>query len=381
MKITKHVFTVEGLNLERFVRKAGERGIQLVGMRRTGRKLTALAEEDLLEAISDIAQQGGWHFTTGDKLGLGRYIQAAKQRWMLLLAALACVIMLLIALQLVWCVEVTGEAIYTADARRYLEESGIRSFVWKSSIDLAELRDALEWRYPDIAWADCGWRGTMLRIELVQGVPQGVTMTHIGSGDVVAARGGIVESIVVLAGTAQVQQGDVIHAGQLLISGEERGAGDTTHPVMARGKVIARVWDRASIRMSLTELQTAYTGRQQETWSVICPWFSLGRAEESPYEELDVSKTQMTLGGWFWPFMLQKETYFEAERIRRTRTMAEVEEEAGAAALRLLDRKIGIHDELVDKWVDCCMIEDEVVEAVAYGERLMDVAEPMRRLP
>lgn len=381
MKGTMRSFTVEGLNIERFIRKAGEQGVQLSQMRRKGKKLHAMVEEDKIGLLQEIAAQGGWRYTDGAKHGLGRYIEAGRRRWTLLAAALACSVLLVTALQMVWRVEVTGEAIYKADAEQYLTQMGLRPFVWKKSVDTSALRDALEWRYPDVAWVDCGWRGTTLKIELVQGVPQGETITHLGSGDVIASRGGIVESIVTLAGTPMVKPGDVIQAGQLLISGQERSSGEETIPVMARGKVVARVWDSASVRMSLTELQTAYTGNQQETWTVLDPWFPLWSRSDSGYEVQDVTRSQMALGGLFWPFVLQKETYLEAETVTRTRTMAEMEAEAGAAALRLLRKKIGFHDEFVDKWVDCCMIEDEVIEAVAYGERLIDVAEPHRHLP
>ena len=55
--------------------------------------------------------------------------------------------------------------------------------------------------------------------------------------------------------------------------------------------------------------------------------------------------------------------------------------EAAVAALRRLREKIGIHDDLVDKWVDYCMIEGEVMEAVATGERLIDIGTPRRAGP
>ena len=56
--------TVEGLNIERFVRRAGEMQIRLTGMRRPGaRRLTALIAEDDLPRLQEIALEGGWTLT------------------------------------------------------------------------------------------------------------------------------------------------------------------------------------------------------------------------------------------------------------------------------------------------------------------------------
>ena len=86
----------------------------------------------------------------------------------------------------------------------------------------------------------------------------------------------------------------------------------------------------------------------------------------------------MALGGLFLPFTLVMEERMEAEVTQMPRDVEEVKADAGAAALRLLQENGEIDDELVDKWVDYCMIEGEVLEAIAYGERIVDVAKPRR---
>ena len=60
MKGIRRSLTVEGLNLERLIRQAGEAGIALSRMKRRGRRMTALAAEDQLPALQEMAQKGGW---------------------------------------------------------------------------------------------------------------------------------------------------------------------------------------------------------------------------------------------------------------------------------------------------------------------------------
>lgn len=82
----------------------------------------------------------------------------------------------------------------------------------------------------------------------------------------------------------------------------------------------------------------------------------------------------MPLGGLFLPLTYRETIRREAEFTRERRNIAALKEEAAAAAMRRLRQKIGNHDVFVDKWVEYCMIEDEELEAVAIGERVIDIA-------
>ena len=58
------------------------------------------------------------------------------------------------------------------------------------------------------------------------------------------------------------------------------------------------------------------------------------------------------------------------EYVRRPE--GEVRTEAGQAALDRLKTLLYGY-EIIDKWVDYCMIEGEILEAVAMGERRIDI--------
>ena len=56
------------------------------------------------------------------------------------------------------------------------------------------------------------------------------------------------------------------------------------------------------------------------------------------------------------------------------RNEQEVREEAAQAALKQLKTAL-FGDEIIDKWVDYCMIEGDTLAATATAERLMDIGE------
>lgn len=368
-------FTLEGLNLERLLRQAGEKEIRLIGLRRIGgRKVSGCVEERELPALTSLAESGGWRLTLGGPRGFLRATAWLRRHWLvcvLCLMALACAAY---ASTMMWRVELVDAGTYEADLRAFLAEEGIHPVCRKASVDVPALRDALEWRYPRIAWVECGWRGVTLRIRLVEGVQSDEPLAWDGSADVIAARDGVVASVVTMAGTACVKVGQVVRAGDVLIRGEERGEKGETHPVAARGTVLARVWDGTSVRMPIQSMETSYTGRTADTWQVMTPWFSLWPEEEASFAQEDTARTSLPLGGLFLPLRVVHTTHMEAEWTPSAFDLAQLQQEAGKAALLKLREKIGFREDLIDKWVDYSMIDTGEILATAIGERVIDIA-------
>lgn len=363
-----------GLNLERCLRGCGDAGIRLIDVQRYGRTVHARVAENRLSELSSMTESGGWQLTVGRRHGMGRLLEAVSRRWVLCLAVLTALIMVMLSAHVMWRVEIRDGGAYLGDIRVALSEMGLRTPMWKRDVSLGELRDRLEYRYPKIAWIECGWRGSVLLITVHEGITAGEALSTSGCCDVVAARDGIVESVVTLAGTPVVKSGTTVRKGDVLIRGEERGADESVHPVAARGVVMARVWDAATVRLPATELRTVYTGRQTEKQTVALPWFDMTMADAQPYAQQDTGLRIMPLGGLFFPLTIHIETALEADITVQPREEKQLKAEAAVLALQKLREKIGLQDKLIDKWIEYSTIKDGVLQAVAYGERLLDIS-------
>ncbi len=375
----QRAFTVEGLNLERFVRQAGGAGIRLTSVRRFGgRRISAVCDEAVFPVLATLTEQGGWRFQAEGRTGFGHTVDRTRRRWLLVLALLMTVGLCMIGSQMVWGVQVTGAGAYEADIRAALTEMGVHVPMLRRQVDPGLIRDALEWRYPRVAWFECGWRGMTLHVRMVEGVQGDNGAAQDGPCDVIAVRDGVVKSIVTRAGTPVVGVGDVVRAGDVLIRGEERISGGAMRPVAARGSVYARVWDSAAVRTPLAVVETVYTGRTQDLRTVTSPWFPLWRLVESEFECEDISVSEQPLGGFFWPLVIRRETRLEAD-YRYAKTDAQsVVDENGRAALQKLYEITGGKESLVDIWVNWSIIEDEILLSVATGERVVDIAQQER---
>ncbi|MBQ7848703.1 MAG: sporulation protein YqfD [Clostridia bacterium] len=378
MKGIRRSFKVEGLNLERFVCMTATKNIVLCRVERTdGRTLTACTDESFMQELAAMAAEGGWRMTLGERQGAGRALDLLKRRWLAAAAAAVFGLLLMLSTQILWHIEIIGADSYRAELSAALKELGVSVPMPRSRLEPGRLQEALEWRYPQVAWFECGLRGMTLEIRAVEGRLPGEAISG-GPCDVIASRDGIVHSIVTRAGTPVVAAGDVVRRGDVLIRGEERTASGMTRPVAARGSVYARVWDTALVRMSAMELQTSYTGRSQTVWTVRSPWFDLWQMEEPAYEQADVSVREQPLGGIFIPLVIRTETRMEAEVARVRADPASLEAQGSAAAMKKLREFVGGKDSLVDNWVNWSMIDDEILLFAATGERIVDVAQQER---
>ena len=96
-------------------------------------------------------------------------------------------------------------------------EVGLYPGVQRRNVDRHEVQKALLLRIDELSWATVRMSGTMAVIEAT--LRMGLDPSSTRPGDVVAARDGIVERMMVLSGHALVAPGDTVKRGDILISG------------------------------------------------------------------------------------------------------------------------------------------------------------------
>ena len=368
-----HRFTLEGLNLERFVNMASKEGIPLLALRRSGqRQMVCEAYQADMPAIRALVEAKGWKITAQQPLDLAAALAFLRRRWGVPLGALLALILTVTLYQFVWRVEIQGAGPYRGDIAAYLLEEGYKPGTPKSRVDAADLTRKLNYRYPKVAWFTAYVQDMTLVVDATLGMPLPEEKAA-APGDLMADRDGLVASIQVHAGTAAVKAGAVVRKGQVLIHGRERGADESWHPVQARGIVTARCWSAYSVKMNLYQVKSAPTGRAAQERQLCSPWLCYPAALTGPaYLAYDTQVTLSPLVGCFFPVWVRQLEYREAALEYEPRDLEEVRREAAAAAnARLSDALRG--NEIVDKWVDYCMIEGGFLQATATAEWITDI--------
>ena len=122
-----------------------------------------------------------------------------RRRRGLVLGGLFFLASLYILTSFIWFIEITGNrAIAKEEIRGLIEQLGIRPGIRKKQLDLLELEQDIARMHSAISWAGCRIRGTLLEIEIVEHRLE--PEPDLASADLVAAKDGLVERVLVIEG-------------------------------------------------------------------------------------------------------------------------------------------------------------------------------------
>lgn len=368
-----HRFTLTGLNLERFLNTMQKEGILLIRASRIDRRtLSCICRSADLDRIAAIAQEKGWRLENAAPVGAGAGLRRLIRRPGLLIGGLLAAVLLTVAMQFIWLIRIEGAGPYQADVAAYLAQEGYRPGLRRQEADASTLALLLQRRYPEVAWFRVYVSNVTLVVECTRGVPM-PELPAAEPCDLLAARDGVVQSVQVYAGTALVRPGDLVRKGQPVIRGEERGADGEMIPAAARGQVVARCWQEASVRVPLEETVSRETGRSTILRQICTPWFSWpSDLQEPDYLASHLYLTDTPVAGSFFPVWQRETEYREVELEYALRPQEDALAEAEAAARKELHKALRGYV-MADEWVQTGIGEDGFARATASGEYLCDL--------
>lgn len=364
-----------GLNLEKLLRQAAEAGVVIHEAERLdARTLRVQLNAGQKKALAALCERFGWEMREVHASILVRALRLLQRRRMLAVSAAVFVGLVYASSQTVWAVQIEQAGKDIGEVRRLLEEEGVHPGQLKCRISLTALREKMTLYLPDLAFVGLRWSGSTLVVNC-QGAEEGEQALREGeSYDLVASEPGIVTRLSVHSGTPQVKIGQAVYAGQVLVSGTERGEKGELTPVQAQGEVLARVFTQGEARVSRYLNRTVETGQTRTRVTLHTPWYARVVREAQPFESQDESTYLEPVVGLYLPVWREIETFAEIEIIRELRDEDEVKRTAEGAAEEIAKLKCPSGVEILDKWVDYSMIDDEFVYATVVLEYERDIA-------
>jgi similar to stage IV sporulation protein len=268
------VLAVRGEHPERFINLATRRGVALWDVNRVNPEtILVKAPARSFVALRHIARRTNVRVRIRARGGLPFILQRLRRRWMLVGGAITFCLLLYLLSSLIWTVDVVGtRQLDPAQVRRAAASAGLYPGNLRFLVNGKDVADRLMREMPGIAFAEVDFRGTQVSIRICERV---VPQPSLGAANIVAVKDGVIKDMLVLAGSPQVKEGDVVRAGQILISGiiapppppKTEGAPQPPAPkyepryVEAQGIVRARVWYRCYAEAPREELVEQKTGR------------------------------------------------------------------------------------------------------------------------
>ena len=366
---------ISGLNLERLLRAAAGEGVTLRGVSRRGeRTMRVRIPFWRRRALAALCARCGWEMR---EVGAGRLVRAGRflrARRMLAAGAALGTALLYLSSQTVLAVRVEGAQEHVAEVRRYLSEQGVRPGRFKRTLSADELADGLALRLPGLSFAGVRYAGSTLVVACEparEGEKLGVAG---GERDIVASEAGVVTRIWAQSGTPLVKEGQAVRAGQVLIRGEERTGNGATRAIKAQGQVFARVWAQGEARASLWETKTVETGETRTRVTLCTPWKERVVQEAEPFSSQDVSVRTERVVGLYLPVWRRIETMARTRVTQTARDRGDAASTAQGAAEQLAKIKCPAGAQILDKWTEYSMIDDEFVCATVILEYERDIA-------
>lgn len=210
---------LKGKHLEKLINLAMSRGIFIWDIKRnSNEELNFKVRSSAFNALKAIAEDNNYELGVVEKRGLPFFKGRLKRRIGFIGGALLFIFALYVMSSFVWFIEVTGNNnITTEQIMKTCSENGVFRGALKSSFVRNEVEEEILREIPQLSYIEINIRGVKAEIKVVEKVlPQeGIT----GPCNIVAAKDGIVEDILVLEGQAVTRIGATVNKGDILISG------------------------------------------------------------------------------------------------------------------------------------------------------------------
>lgn len=168
-----------------------------------------------------LAEKAEVHVERCEEHGLRFLLLRYRNRQAFFIMCAAVLLVLRLLTLFVWDIQVENNRYYSDDQiLSFLQEQGIARGTWCKKVDCEKVESLLRDHFERISWSAAKMEGTVLKIELAENYGTlEVSGTPEKPADLIAQMDGTVRSLVVRKGIAQVQIGDAVTKGQILVSG------------------------------------------------------------------------------------------------------------------------------------------------------------------
>ena len=281
---------------------------------------TALSDR---RRVEELARKAMCETVPLAKRGAGAATLSLGKRWGFLLGLALCLAAVSFLSRFLLVVEVTGnETVPTAVILSQLQRLGLRPGAYGPGIEERAVANEALLALPELSYMTINIYGTRAEVSVREAVKATEVLEEDIPADVVAAADGIILDIRTDSGRAMFQDGDIVAAGEVLISGTmdligpEYGTVDLGYMVVhAAGSIRARTWRTLKESIPLTAGVKEYTGQERTLRSLQILWGQVDFFQNSSisWERYDkiIETRMLTVGGRELPLGLTTVTLRE----------------------------------------------------------------------
>lgn len=247
------------------VERVDETTVRLTVARSQARRAVALGPKCLCE-VRRIGEEGAVSF-------LAKF----RSRYGLLAGLALSLLAVMVLSRFVLVIDITGnETVPDGVILSELREAGVSLGSYGPAVDERAVANQTLLGLEELSFVSVNLRGVRAEVVVRERAPAPeVEPTGVAS-DLVAGKSGRILTVNALAGDPQVEVGDTVEAGEVLVSGtveipskQNPGQILATYPVLSKGSVWAEVEEEFSASIPLSYTRKSYTGRTEREYEVV----------------------------------------------------------------------------------------------------------------
>lgn len=291
---------IEGQSTEHFVNGCLREKLVLWQLKKISKtKMSLNLGIQSFKKLRPIARKSKCKVKILEKKGLPFLLRKYRKRKTFLLGGIIFFVVLNFLASFLWTIEIKGnERVESKNILVLLETMNIKPGVIKYGIDADKVADKMVLELRDLAWAGIEIRGTKMLIEVSEStLPPELVPLDLPC-DIIAAKDGYIESIVVRQGDRKVKAGDTVKKGQLLVSGLLENKNNTTETMLvhSQAEVKARTWYEADSKIISIIKEKVPTGNTKNIYKLDLFSKTIGIPfVKNKFENFEVAKTLRSL--------------------------------------------------------------------------------------
>ncbi len=330
--------------------------------------------------LRPIAKKTGVRVKIIEKRGFPMLLALIKKRKWFLVGLSATLVSMIGLNQFIWKLEITGcETISAAYVKQQLADCGLYVGAFRPHIDEKKLQTKMLIQTPELAWLWVDKSGSKVTVQVKERVLPPAIYDNTAFCNLVAAKDGVIDSMIVKNGVPLIKAGDTVREGDILVSGlivSEKGV--ESRQVQSEGNIYAKVWYEKSKAFSLFSPIKTETGNKERKYTLhlFGHDFSLFKNPHTSFTEYSQTShlREANLFGFSLGMGVSYEEFIEENTIYEKQSIESVVADGGAQLLTAIDEETTPDAVLTDKRISFCEIDEETVEVTVIAEYIEDIA-------
>lgn len=375
------IITVTGSFIERFINVCTAKNILLWDITRiSNNTIRCKISVKAYKMLPKITYNTGVKVKINTRCGFPFFMQKYKKRKIMIASSFMLIIFMIIINQFVWDIEIRGnERVKSSDILKVLEEEGLKIGTLKHKIDQNDLKNKAIIKLDTISWLWVDKRGSKIIVDVRERIPAPEIFNPDDYTNIVAAKDGVIDSLIVRNGVPVVETGDTVLKDTVLVTGKIPTASKPeTRYLQADAKVFARIWYEE--KQNFSRISTSYTQTGNKKTLYTLKFFGkdipVFHKSAPPFEhfESDDKEHELSFFGKYLGISLKTRKYTEVTPEKRIHT----EKSVAAQGAKVLNEKIeekALPDAKLISYEDSYeVIDDKTICVTVRAEYIEDIA-------